>query len=92
MQIIKRFTDEEQNTLEEIMRVYKLDLIIFREEDDGWDGNDLFEDCETGEILSAKEGVSQIIDVINCDDRELFNSLDDLTIEIFNDLCQELNL
>ena len=83
---MKHLTEPDSN-------VSKLPFSIFAEEDDDCtEGSDYIYDNEANESLSLFDGVSQIIDTINCDDRELFNTIDTETTKVFIQLCKQLEL
>lgn len=64
---ILQLTNNEANVLEEIIRIYKLPLEVCN----GAPESDYIIDLETDVNYSLYEGVYEIIEAINCDDREL---------------------
>lgn len=86
---ILQLTINEANVLDEIIRIYKLPLEVCCGDPDG----DYIVDLETDIDYNLYEGVYEIIEAINCDDRELFKK--ELTPDeqdTFLDICNDLGI
>ena len=88
---ILQLTASEANVLDEIIRIYKLPLELIRE--DGIPESDYIVDLETDINYSLLDGVYEILEAINCDDRELYEEhLDHTQKSVFEKLCNELGI
>ena len=88
---ILQLTNSEANVLDEIIRIYKLPLELIRE--DGIPESDYIVDLETDINYSLLDGVYEILEAINCDDRELYEEhLDHTQKSVFEKLCNELGI
>ena len=86
---ILQLTAGETNVLDEIIRVYKLPLEVC----DGYPESDYIIDLETDINYNLLDGVYEILEAINCDDRELYNKyLDHAQKSVFEKICNELGI
>lgn len=86
---ILQLTVSEANVLDEIIRIYKLPLEVCV----GDPESDYIVDLETEDNYSLLDGVYEILEAINCDDRELYNKyLDHAQKSVFEKLCNELGI
>jgi hypothetical protein len=86
---ILQLTVSEGNVLDEIIRVYKLPLEVCA----GDPESDYIVDLETDTNYSLLDGMYEILEAINCDDRELYNEyLDHTQKSVFEKLCNELGI
>ena len=86
---ILQLTVSEANVLDEIIRVYKLPLEVCV----GDPESDYIVDLETDTNYSLLDGVYEILEAINCDDRDLYNEcLDHTQKSVFEKLCNELGI
>lgn len=86
---ILQLTVGEANVLDEIIRIYKLPLEVCN----GSPESDYITDLETDIEYSLLDGVYEILEAINCDDRELYNEyLDNAQKSVFEKLCNELGI
>jgi hypothetical protein len=86
---ILQLTASEANVLDEIIRVYKLPLEVCV----GDPESDYIVDLETDTNYSLLDGVYEILEAINCDDRDLYNEcLDHTQKSVFEKLCNELGI
>ena len=86
---ILQLTVSEANVLDEIIRIYKLPLEVCV----GDPESDYIVDLETEDNYSLLDGVYEILEAINCDDRDLYNEyLDHAQKSVFEKLCNELGI
>lgn len=86
---ILQLTLNETNVLDEIIRIYKLPLEVC----DGSPDSDYITDLETDINYNLLDGMYEILEAINCDDRELYNKcLDHAQKSTFGKLCNELGI
>lgn len=86
---ILQLTVSEANVLDEIIRIYKLPLEVCA----GDPESDYIVDLETEDNYSLLNGVYEILEAINCDDRDLYNKcLDHAQKSVFEKLCNELGI
>ena len=86
---ILQLTVSEANVLDEIIRIYKLPLEVCV----GDPESDYIVDLETEDNYSLLDGVYEILEAINCDDRELYKEhLDNTQKSVFEKLCNELGI
>ena len=86
---ILQLTVSEGDILDEIIRIYKLPLEVCVGDPEG----DYIVDLETDVNYSLLDGVYEILEAINCDDRELYNKyLDHTQKSVFEKLCNELGI
>lgn len=86
---ILQLTNSEANVLDEIIRIYKLPLEVCV----GDPESDYIVDLETEDNYSLLDGVYEILEAINCDDRDLYNEyLDHTQKSVFEKLCNELGI
>ena len=86
---ILQLTVSETNVLDEIIRIYKLPLEVC----DGHPESDYIVDLETDINYNLPDGMYEILEAINCDDRELYNKyLDHAQKSVFEKLCNELGI
>jgi hypothetical protein len=86
---ILQLTVSEANVLDEIIRIYKLPLEVC----DGNPESDYITDLETDINYSLLDGIYEVLEAINCDDRELYNKyLDHAQKSVFEKLCNELGI
>lgn len=86
---ILQLTVSETNVLDEIIRIYKLPLEVCS----GDPESDYIVDLETDINYNLLDGVYEILEAINCDDRELYNKyLDNTQKSVFEKLCNELGI
>jgi hypothetical protein len=86
---ILQLTVSEANVLDEIIRIYKLPLEVCA----GDPESDYIVDLETEDNYSLLDGVYEILEAINCDDRDLYNKyLDHAQKSVFEKLCNELGI
>jgi hypothetical protein len=88
---ILQLTNNEANVLDEIIRIYKLPLELIRE--DGIPESDYFVDLETDINYNLLNGIYEILEAINCDDRGLYKEyLNHAQRSVFEKLCNELGI
>ena len=86
---ILQLTVSEGDILDEIIRIYKLPLEVCV----GDPESDYIVDLETDVNYSLLDGVYEILEAINCDDRELYNKyLNHAQRSVFEKLCNELGI
>lgn len=86
---ILHLTMIEGNTLDEIIRIYKLPLEVCV----GDPESDYIVDLETDINYNLLDGVYEILEAINCDDREFYNKyLNPAQKSVFEKLCNELGI
>ena len=86
---ILQLTVNETNVLDEIIRIYKLPLEVCN----GSPESDYIIDLETDIEYSLLDGIYEILEAINCDDKELYNEyLDNSQKSVFEKLCNELGI
>lgn len=86
---ILQLTVSEGYILDEIIRIYKLPLEVCV----GDPESDYIVDLETDVNYSLLDGVYEILEAINCDDRELYNKyLNHAQRSVFEKLCNELGI
>ena len=86
---ILQLTVNETNVLDEIIRIYKLPLEVCN----GSPESDCIIDLETDIEYSLLDGIYEILEAINCDDKELYNEyLDNSQKSVFEKLCNELGI
>ena len=86
---ILQLTVGEVNVLDEIIRIYKLPLEVCN----GDPESDYIVDLETDINYNLLDGMYEILEAINCDDRELYNKyLDNAQKSAFEKLCNELGI
>lgn len=86
---ILQLTATEGNVLDEIIRIYKLPLEVCM----GDPESDYIVDLETNINYNLLDGMYEILEAINCDDRELYNEhLDHAQKSVFEKLCNELGI
>ena len=86
---ILQLTVSETNVLDEIFRIYKLPLEVCS----GDPESDYIVDLETDINYNLLDGMYEILEAINCDDRELYNKyLDHAQKSVFEKLCNELGI
>jgi hypothetical protein len=86
---ILQLTLNETSVLDEIIRIYKLPLEVC----DGSPDSDYIADLETDINYNLLDGMYEILEAINCDDRELYNKyLDNTQKSVFERICNELGI
>lgn len=86
---ILQLTNSEANVLDEIIRIYKLPLEVCV----GDPESDYIIDLETDINYNLLDGVYEILEAINCDDREFYNKyLNPAQKSVFEKLCNELGI
>ena len=86
---ILQLTVNETSVLDEIIRIYKLPLEVCS----GDPESDYIIDLETDINYNLLDGMYEILEAINCDDRELYNKyLDHAQKSVFEKLCNELGI